>query len=224
MWILQSLLMTALMLLGLFLIGLILLQRGRGGGLAGAFGGMGGQSAFGTKAGDVFTRITIGVAAAWILLCAGSVVALHQTSGNRADATQFKKDDGGEAIKAAPKDTDEPALGTDSMAPATNVTPDKKSEEPANADATKSEPPAKTDVTTETKTEAPKAEEKKTEEPKSEAKPAEEKKAEEKPAEEKKPEAAPEKPAADPKPAEPAAPENKPAEPKPESTPEKKPE
>ena len=74
-------LMTLLMFAGLFLIGLILLQRGRGGGLAGAFGGMGGQSAFGTKAGDVFTRITIGVAAAWILLCAGSVVALHNSSG-----------------------------------------------------------------------------------------------------------------------------------------------
>ena len=69
------------MFVGLFLIGLILLQRGRGGGLAGAFGGMGGQSAFGTKAGDVFTRITICVAAAWILLCAGSVVALHNSSG-----------------------------------------------------------------------------------------------------------------------------------------------
>ena len=56
-----------------FLILLILIQRGRGGGLAGAFGGMGGQSAFGTKAGDVFTRITIVTAAIWISLCAASV-------------------------------------------------------------------------------------------------------------------------------------------------------
>ena len=54
-------LLTVHMLVGMFLIGLILLQRGRGGGLAGAFGGMGGQSAFGTKAGDIFTRITIAV-------------------------------------------------------------------------------------------------------------------------------------------------------------------
>ena len=77
-------LMTLLMFAGLFLIGLILLQRGRGGGLAGAFGGMGGQSAFGTKAGDVFTKITIGVASAWILLCAGSVVALHNSSAQLA--------------------------------------------------------------------------------------------------------------------------------------------
>ena len=41
---------VVLAVLGLFLIVVILLQRGRGGGLAGAFGGMGGQSAFGTKA------------------------------------------------------------------------------------------------------------------------------------------------------------------------------
>ena len=53
----------------LFLILLVLIQRGRGGGLAGAFGGMGGQSAFGTKAGDVFTKITVAVAAFWIVLC-----------------------------------------------------------------------------------------------------------------------------------------------------------
>jgi len=51
-----------------FLICLILIQRGKGGGLAGAFGGMGGSSAFGTKAGDVFTRVTIIVAAIWFSL------------------------------------------------------------------------------------------------------------------------------------------------------------
>jgi preprotein translocase subunit SecG len=59
----------SLVLTALFLILLVLIQRGRGGGLAGAFGGMGGQSAFGTKAGDVFTKITVGVAGFWILLC-----------------------------------------------------------------------------------------------------------------------------------------------------------
>jgi len=51
------------------MIVLVLLQRGKGGGLAGAFGGMGGQSAFGTKAGDAFTKVTIGLAIFWILIC-----------------------------------------------------------------------------------------------------------------------------------------------------------
>lgn len=59
-----------------FLILLVLIQRGRGGGLAGALGGMGGQSAFGTKAGDLFTKITIGVATFWILLCILSINVL----------------------------------------------------------------------------------------------------------------------------------------------------
>ncbi len=47
---------------------LILVQRGRGGGLVGALGGAGGQSAFGTKAGDLFTRITVVTAGIWIFL------------------------------------------------------------------------------------------------------------------------------------------------------------
>jgi preprotein translocase subunit SecG len=58
-----------LTVVAIFLILLVLVQRGRGGGLAGALGGMGGSSAFGAKAGDVFTRITIGAAAVWIILC-----------------------------------------------------------------------------------------------------------------------------------------------------------
>jgi len=70
-------LLTLHMFVGIFLIGLILLQRGRGGGLAGAFGGMGGQSAFGTKAGDIFTRITIVVAVIWILLACICILVVN---------------------------------------------------------------------------------------------------------------------------------------------------
>ena len=50
------------------LILVILLQKGRGGGLAGAFGGAGGYSAFGAKTGDVFTWITIGLTAMFVIL------------------------------------------------------------------------------------------------------------------------------------------------------------
>lgn len=64
-----SLMGIVLSLIALFLILLILVQRGRGGGLAGALGGMGGSSAFGAKAGDVFTKITAWAAFGWILLC-----------------------------------------------------------------------------------------------------------------------------------------------------------
>ena len=69
---------VVIVLLTLFLIGIILIQRGKGGGLAGAFGGVGGSSAFGTKTGDVFTKITVGVAIAWILLSMLMVVLTNR--------------------------------------------------------------------------------------------------------------------------------------------------
>ena len=65
------------------LILIVLLQRGRGGGLAGAFGGLGGQSAFGTKAGDVFTRITIGIAVVWVALSGLTGLAMYDASEGR---------------------------------------------------------------------------------------------------------------------------------------------
>src|SRR3954465_660433 len=66
-----------MVLTSLFLICLVLIQRGKGGGLAGAFGGMGGSSAFGTKAGDVFTRVTIYVALFWGFL---AMVLVYQSN------------------------------------------------------------------------------------------------------------------------------------------------
>lgn len=78
MW--ATILMILLVLTAVFLILLVLVQRGKGGGLSGAFGGMGGQSAFGTKAGDTFTKITIGVSSFWIVLCLITVVLLSRTA------------------------------------------------------------------------------------------------------------------------------------------------
>jgi preprotein translocase subunit SecG len=59
---------VAILLLGIFMILLILIQRGKGGGLAGALGGAAGSSAFGTRAGDQFTKVTVWTALLWILL------------------------------------------------------------------------------------------------------------------------------------------------------------
>jgi len=50
--------MVLFLLTAVILTMLVLIQRGRGGGLAGAFGGPGGHSAFGTKTADVFTKAT----------------------------------------------------------------------------------------------------------------------------------------------------------------------
>lgn len=71
--------------LSLFLIMLILLQRGRGGGLSGALGGAGGQSAFGSKAGDTFTVLTVSLAGVWILVCAFAMWSLGMHVPTLAD-------------------------------------------------------------------------------------------------------------------------------------------
>ncbi len=77
-----------LFLTSVFLILLVLVQRGRGGGLTGALGGMGGQSAFGAKAGDMFTRVTMVTATIWILLCLGAIRFLTTADDWGAGAAQ----------------------------------------------------------------------------------------------------------------------------------------
>jgi preprotein translocase subunit SecG len=79
---------------GLILIVLVLIQRGKGGGLAGAFGGAGGSSAFGSRAGDTFTRITIYTAAIWILLIMFMIKMTQDTTplGDSRDAVQLPQD------------------------------------------------------------------------------------------------------------------------------------
>ncbi len=74
----NSVLYALVVILSSFMILLVLIQRGKGGGLAGAFGGVGGSSAFGTKAGDVFTRVTIYTALAWFLVCMLLVYRMNQ--------------------------------------------------------------------------------------------------------------------------------------------------
>jgi preprotein translocase subunit SecG len=80
-----------LLLVGAFLILLVLIQKGKGGGLAGAFGGAGGSSAFGSRAGDTFTRVTIYVAAVWLLLIMITIRAVQPGSDKgRMDRNDVK--------------------------------------------------------------------------------------------------------------------------------------
>ena len=62
-------LISVYVLVCLLLIVVILLQQGKGGDIANAFGGGGSQAAFGARAGaTVLTKMTTGLAAAFILL------------------------------------------------------------------------------------------------------------------------------------------------------------
>jgi preprotein translocase subunit SecG len=60
--------LTLLLLVSVFQVFVILLQRGRGGGLAGAIGQSGGHGALGTRAGDMFTVMTIISTIVWVSL------------------------------------------------------------------------------------------------------------------------------------------------------------
>ncbi len=73
---------VVVVLLSLLLMFIVLIQRGKGGGLAGAFGGVGGSSPFGSRAGDAFTKITLYMAAVWVLVIMIHVkVAQHDSRG-----------------------------------------------------------------------------------------------------------------------------------------------
>ncbi|TWT96151.1 preprotein translocase subunit SecG [Botrimarina colliarenosi] len=97
------LIQLVLSITAIFIILLVLVQRGRGGGLAGALGGPGGSSAFGAKAGDTFTRITIIVVSIWIVMCLlASIWAAH-----RGDA--FAGSDA--ALAGSVKTAEEPGIG-----------------------------------------------------------------------------------------------------------------
>ena len=68
MTILYFFLTTLFVIVCIFLMLLILIQKGRGGGLSGAFGGAGGNTAFGSKTGDVLTWATSVVFGIFLLL------------------------------------------------------------------------------------------------------------------------------------------------------------
>jgi preprotein translocase subunit SecG len=81
--------------LAAFLILLVLIQRGKGGGLIGALGGVGGSSPFGSRAGDQFTRLTIYVAIVWLLLTMIQVKTIQYAYSERRGATAFSAQQGG---------------------------------------------------------------------------------------------------------------------------------
>ena len=111
--------------MAIFLILLVLVQRGRGGGLAGALGGMGGSSAFGAKAGDVFTRVTIVAASLWILLC---IIAanMRPSDESRLNVGGIGPAPSASASKeqelSAPSTEDGEATGSESLAGETSAT------------------------------------------------------------------------------------------------------
>ena len=129
----------SLFFISLFLIFIILIQRGRGGGLSGALGGTG-QSAFGSRAGDEMTYITLIVSAIWIFLCVVCIWVL-----NPKDSKQFFDD---AEIEQTSNDDDSGMNLIPGDAPTDGNTDDEAEEAagasddtPGDTDAPGSEPP-----------------------------------------------------------------------------------
>lgn len=111
---LQGFLATIFVVLCLLLSLIILIQKPRGGGLSGAFGGAGGGSQmFGGKAGDVLTWITVSFFVLFLLAGMGLVVTTRsearegqQPRPAAAPAAELKD----EPIVLPPLETDSPAV------------------------------------------------------------------------------------------------------------------
>jgi preprotein translocase subunit SecG len=153
---------TLVLICSILLMFVILLQRGRGGGLAGAFGGLGGQSAFGTKAGDVFTRITIVLAIVWVVLNAASIYAMRsEAEGRFTEAAGAGKQEIQSIEDATADEAGKSALGD---LPIEKATSESKMDEAGKSDAkSESTPPAADAKPAPEKTEPEKSEPAKTE-------------------------------------------------------------
>ena len=104
------------LVLSLFLILLVLIQKGRGGGLSAAFGGVGGNTAFGAKTGDVLTWATSIVFGIFLVLTIGL-----NLMANTIDARETNPFKDKPAAVAAPTTVPTAAAGeaVDAMLPAT---------------------------------------------------------------------------------------------------------
>ncbi len=133
-------------LVSLLLIGLILLQKNRGSGLSGAFGGVGGHSAFGTKTGDFLTWLTVGLTGVFMLLAIIGNFAFEPVKATTpqpvAPATTPDPVPTPPPVSSNPPSTPPPTTA----APTPTPTPPPASTNPP-ADSTSSTPPAPSEST-----------------------------------------------------------------------------
>ena len=109
MGVLMGIAITLFIIISVFLILLILIQKGRGGGLASAFGGAGGNTAFGSKTGDVLTWATSIVFGVFLLLS----VTLNLLAKNQADDTGDAPNPNAPVSSQVPQPAGDPGVPAD---------------------------------------------------------------------------------------------------------------
>ena len=120
--------MVLFVLTAVILVLLVLIQKGRGGGLAGAFGGPGGHSAFGTKTADVFIKATAVVGGLFFVLSILTAWVMRPTDTlppEKPNATSTAEPGGAADTPATDENT-----GTDADAPAAGASADETTPAP----------------------------------------------------------------------------------------------
>jgi len=102
--------MTVFIIVCAFLILIVLIQKGRGGGLASAFGGAGGNTAFGSKTGDVLTWATSVVFGIFLILAITLNLLANYYHNNRmgTPSVTIGNSQGAPTGNTAPLDTTPP--------------------------------------------------------------------------------------------------------------------
>lgn len=143
----QGLLVAVFIPLSVLLCLIILIQKPKGGGLSGAFGGAGGGTQmFGGKSGDILTWITVGFFVAFLLVSVLLVKATKSDvlgSGQEVPLQQIETEPQGGTESKEEGATQEPALPdlSEKQAPATEEKPaEKPAEKPQEIPA--EQPPA----------------------------------------------------------------------------------
>lgn len=98
-----SILIVVHVIISLFLIAVILLQAGKGGGLADSFGGSQMQNLFGTKSTTVLTRLTAVCAIGFIVTCISLALISSHNARSIVDNVRIPQTAAPQAQNATPQ-------------------------------------------------------------------------------------------------------------------------
>ena len=104
----MKIVMAFWVLAALILVFIVLIQKGKGGGLSAAFGGIG-SSLLGTKTGDFLTWVTISIVAVWLLLSIAAVKWFKPRASEYLQSEQRSAAPVSAPAQTAPSESQQPA-------------------------------------------------------------------------------------------------------------------
>ena len=116
-----------LFLLSLFLVFIIMIQRGKGGGIAGSLTGTA-QSAFGARGGDLLMWWTIGLTGVWIMLSGVTIFFYSSPSKVEEDQGGVQDEEGASTSNSLTTPDNSPSDLPDSLINATDAAEDLSNE------------------------------------------------------------------------------------------------